>query len=340
MSQPKEAPAQPGDHPVKQFEPVAPFERRHLLGIEPLSRAEIERIIHDTRGFKDVFTRSVKKLPTLQGKTVVNLFFENSTRTSTSFELAAKRLSADFSNFAVARSSVSKGESLLDTVKTIRALGADFIIMRHGSSGTPAMLAQQLPELSFINAGDGCHEHPTQALLDMYTILEKKGRIEGLTVAIVGDILHSRVARSNIFGLVKLGAKVRVIGPPTLIPSGIEKWGVEVYHRVREGLKGVDVVNVLRIQMERMKANLFPSIREYKLLYGINRDRLRVAKEDAILLHPGPVNRGLEVDQDVADGPQSCIEEQVTNGVATRMAVLYLLMGARAVDSDKKKGEA
>jgi aspartate carbamoyltransferase catalytic subunit len=308
-------------------EPAAAPPPRHLLDLASLTREQIERILHDASGFKEVFTRTVKKLPTLRGKTVVNLFFENSTRTRTSFELAAKRLSADIVNFSVSTSSVTKGESLLDTAKTIRALGADFIVMRHGCAGTPHLLAARLPDVSIINAGDGCHAHPTQGLLDLFTILEKKERIAGLTVAILGDILHSRVARSNIAGLNALGAHVRVIGPPTLIPRGIEAMGVEVCHSLREGLRDVDVINILRIQRERMQQNLFPSIREYHLLYGLTVERLAWAKPDALVMHPGPVNRGIEISQQVADGPHSVIDEQVTNGVAVRMAVLYLLSG-------------
>ncbi len=310
--------------------PASGFPYRHLLDLESLPREHIERILHDAAGFKDVFTRTIKKLPTLRGVTVVNLFFENSTRTRTSFELAAKRLSADVVNFSIATSSVAKGESLLDTAKTIRALGADIIIMRHGVAGTPHLLAQRLPDVSVINAGDGCHEHPTQGLLDMFTMREKKGRIEGLQVVILGDILHSRVARSNIWGLTKLGARVRVVGPRTLIPRGIESMGVEVCHNLREGLRGADVINILRIQRERMTQNLFPSLREYNLLYGLTLDRLKWAKPGALVMHPGPINRGVEIDQPVADGPMSVIEEQVTNGVAVRMAVLYLLSAGAA----------
>ncbi len=305
--------------------PVSGFNHRHLLDLESLSRGDIERILHDAAGFKELFTRTIKKLPTLRGKTVVNLFFENSTRTRTSFELAAKRLSADVINFNVSTSSVAKGETLLDTAKTIRALGADIIVMRNSSAGTPHLLASRLPDVAVINAGDGCHEHPTQGLLDLFTMKEKKGRIEGLQVAILGDIRHSRVARSNIWGLTKLGAKVRVVGPPTLIPRGIEKLGVEVNYDLRAGLRGVDVINILRIQRERMAQNLFPSIREYNVLYGLTPERLAWAKPDVLVMHPGPINRGIEIDQAVADGPHSVIEEQVTNGVAVRMAVLYLL---------------
>jgi aspartate carbamoyltransferase catalytic subunit len=280
----------------------------------------------------------VKKLPTLRGKTVVNLFFENSTRTRTSFELAAKRLSADVINFAVSTSSVSKGESLLDTARTIRALGADFIVMRHASAGTPHLLAERVRDLSIINAGDGCHEHPTQGLLDLFTILERKERIEGLQVVILGDILHSRVARSNIWGLTKLGARVRLIGPRTLIPRGVETMGVEVCHDLDRGLRDADVINILRIQRERMEQNLFPSIREYRLLYGLTEERLARAKPGALVMHPGPVNRGVEITQAVADGPRSVIGEQVTNGVAVRMAVLYLLSGTAHTSQRGQRG--
>ncbi len=313
--------------PRTRATPVAGFAHRHLLDLVSLAREDIERILNDAAGFKDVFTRTVKKLPTLRGKTVVNLFFENSTRTRTSFEVAAKRLGADVINFAVATSSVTKGESLLDTARTIRALGADIIVMRHSSAGTPHLLAHHLPDLSIINAGDGCHAHPTQGLLDMFTILEKKERVAGLTVVILGDILHSRVARSNIAGLTKLGARVRLVGPPTLIPRGLATRGVEICHDLREGLRDADVINILRIQRERMAQNLFPSIREYHLLYGLTAERLHWAKPDVLVMHPGPVNRGIEIDQSVADGPHSVIDEQVTNGVAVRMAVLYLLCG-------------
>ncbi len=311
------------------FSAATPYQKRHLLDLESLSRGELERILHDSEGFRQVLFRPVKKLPTLRGKTVVSLFFENSTRTRTSFEVAAKALSADIINFSVSTSSVSKGESLYDTADTVKALGADFIVMRHHSAGAPHFLANLMKEVSILNAGDGCHEHPTQGLLDIFTIAQRKKRIEGLTVAIVGDILHSRVARSNIWGLTKLGAKVRLVGPRTLIPTCFKDLGVETHYKLKDGLEGADVINVLRIQRERMEANLFPSIREYVLMYGITKKRLAWAKSDAILMHPGPVNRGIEVDQDVADGPQSTITEQVTNGIAVRMAALYLLAGAR-----------
>ncbi len=299
---------------------------RHLLGLEHISKAEIELILDNAVAFKEIFTRTIKKVPTLRGKTVVNLFFEDSTRTRTSFEIAAKRLSADVINFSVSTSSVKKGESLLDTARTIEAMGSDFIVMRHSCPGAPHLLSKRLRS-AIINAGDGCHEHPSQGLLDLFTMREHKGRIAGLRVAILGDILHSRVARSNIWGLTKMGAKVVLVGPKTLIPSFAERLGVEVCYDLREGIKNADVINLLRIQLERQKKNLFPSIREYKLLYGLTKKRLKCAKDDVLIMHPGPINRGVEISQDVADGPYSVITEQVTNGVATRMSILYLLSG-------------
>jgi aspartate carbamoyltransferase catalytic subunit len=306
-------------------------QRKHLLGLEDMSREEILLILDTARGFKDIFTRSVKKVPTLRGKTVVNLFFENSTRTRTSFEIAAKRLSADVINFAVSTSSVAKGETLVDTARTIEAMGADIIVMRHSASGAPHYLSRRVRS-AVINAGDGTHEHPTQGLLDAYTIMDKKGRFEGLKVAIVGDIVHSRVARSNIWALTKLGAEVTVVGPRTLVPRSFARYGVRISHDLREGIGGADVINLLRIQLERQQANLFPSIREYRLLYQINEQRLEYAKPDVLIMHPGPINRGVEISQGVADGPHSAINEQVTNGVAVRMAVLYLLAGARGLE--------
>jgi len=304
------------------------FRHEHLLGLEYLSREEIESVLINAEGIKRTFAQTVKKLPTLMGKTVVNLFFENSTRTRTSFEIAAKRLSADVINFSVGTSSVAKGESLLDTARTIEALGSDIIIMRHSCPGAPHLLARHLKS-AIINAGDGCHEHPTQGLLDIFTMREKKGRIEGLNVVILGDILHSRVARSNIWGLTKLGANVRVVGPKTLIPRGIEEMGVSICYELKEGIRNADVINILRIQRERMDSNMFPSIREYRLLYGLTEERLKFAKPDVLIMHPGPVNRGIEISQSVADGSHSVITQQVTNGVAVRMAVLYLLSQAR-----------
>jgi aspartate carbamoyltransferase catalytic subunit len=309
-------------------------QRKHLLGLEELSREEIELILETTKGFKEIFTRTVKKVPTLRGKTVVNLFYENSTRTRTSFELAAKRLSADVINFAMSTSSVSKGETLLDTVRTIEAMGADYIVMRHGASGAPWYLSQRVRS-AVINAGDGTHEHPTQGLLDAYTILENKGGFEGLKVVIIGDILHSRVARSNLWALTKLGAQVTLCGPKTLIPSAFADYdGVRICYDPKEAIRDADVINLLRIQLERQQANLFPSIREYRLLYQIDERRLKLAKPDVLIMHPGPINRGVEISQGVADGPHSVINEQVTNGVAVRMAVLYLLSGSRGMDEE------
>jgi aspartate carbamoyltransferase catalytic subunit len=308
---------------------VTTFNRKHLLGLEELGREEIELILENAVGFKEIFTRSVKKVPTLRGKTVVSLFFEASTRTRTSFELAAKRLSADVINFSVQTSSVQKGESLLDTARTIEAMGADFIVMRHPCPGAPHLLSKRI-NASVINAGDGTHEHPTQGLLDAFTIKERKGRFKGLRVAIVGDILHSRVARSNIWALQKLGAKITLVGPRTLIPQHFRSFGIDLAYRLDEGIRGADVINILRIQLERQQKNLFPSIREYKLLYGITTERLKVAKDDVLIMHPGPINRGVEISQEVADGSHSVITQQVTNGVAVRMAVLYLLSGGLA----------
>ena len=300
------------------------FARKHLLGLEDLTAEEITAILDNAVGMKDVFTRDVKKVPTLRGKTVCNLFFENSTRTRTSFEIAAKRLSADVVNFNVSTSSVTKGESLLDTARTIQAMHVDMVVMRHNCPGTPKLLSERL-DMAVINAGDGAHEHPTQGLLDTFTIREKKGRIEGLKVAIVGDIRHSRVARSNIWALRKLGARVALVGPSTLVQREFEGLGCEIHHNLKEGIADADVINILRIQLERQRKNLFPSIREYRLLYGITRERLKYAKPDVLIMHPGPINRGVEISQEVADGPRSAITEQVTNGIAVRMAVLYLL---------------
>jgi aspartate carbamoyltransferase catalytic subunit len=299
-----------------------------LLGIKELSVEDIILILDTAAGFKDVLGRDIKKVPTLRGKTAVNLFFEPSTRTRTSFELAAKRLSTDVINFSVPTSSFVKGESLIDTALTVQALGADFIILRHPSAGVPHLLARKL-RASVINAGDGTNEHPTQALLDAFTIKEKKGKIEGLVIAIVGDIMHSRVAKSNMYGLKKLGAKIRLIGPPTLIPGEMEKIGVGVFHSVEEGLRDVDVVMMLRIQMERQGKGFFPSTEEYFKNWGLTPERLSLAKDDAIVMHPGPMNRGIEISSEIADGPKSVILEQVTNGLAVRMAVMYLLAGVK-----------
>jgi len=301
---------------------------KDLLGIKELSEEEINLILDTAASFKDVLGRDIKKVPTLRGKTAVNLFFEPSTRTRTSFELAAKRLSTDVINFSVPTSSVVKGESLIDTALTVQALGADFIIIRHPSAGAPYLLAKKL-RASVINAGDGMNEHPTQALLDAFTIREKRGRIKGLIIAIVGDIIHSRVAKSNIYCLKKLGSRVRLIGPPTLIPQEIEDIGVGIFHNMEEGLKDVDVVMMLRIQMERQGRGFFPSTDEYSKNWGLTPDRLSLAKDDAIVMHPGPMNRGIEIASEIADGPRSVILEQVTNGLAVRMAVMYLLAGVK-----------
>ncbi len=309
------------------------WDKRDLLGLEQLTKDEIIFILDTADSFKEISTRAIKKVPTLRGKTAVLLFLEPSTRTRVSFELAAKRLSADMVNISASTSSMLKGESLRDTVRNIEAMKVDLVIMRHSMAGAPHRLAGEI-EPGVINAGDGCHEHPTQALLDMFTIREKKGRLKGLKVAIIGDISHSRVARSNIWGLTKVGAEVVIAGPPTYIPPYIEKMGVKVKYRVEEAIKGVDVVMVLRIQRERQGKNLIPSLREYRKIFGINRDRLKIAKPDALIMHPGPVNRGIELDPDVADGPQSVILEQVTSGVAIRMAVMYLLSGVKSENPD------
>lgn len=302
------------------------FTSKDLLGIKDLSPEEINFILDTSTNFKDVLKRDIKKVPPLRGKSVVSLFFEPSTRTRTSFALAAKRLSADIVNFSVSTSSVVKGESLRDTALTIQSLGADFVVIRHASSGVPYFLSRIL-DISVINAGDGANEHPTQALLDLFTIQSHKKKIRGLTVAIIGDIAHSRVAKSNIYGLTKLGAHVHVIGPPTLMPVEIDRLGIKVFHSVEEGIRNADVVMTLRLQLERQSKGFLPSLEEYFNLYGLTTERMKLAKEDAIVMHPGPMNRGVEIASEVADGPQSVILEQVTNGIAVRMAVLYLLSG-------------
>ena len=304
------------------------FKSKDLLGIKELTTEEINLILDTASGFKDVLARDIKKVPPLRGKTVVNLFFEPSTRTRTSFELAAKRLSADVVNFSVPTSSVVKGETLKDTALTIQALGADFVVIRHSSAGVPHFLGKIL-DISVINAGDGANEHPTQALLDLFTILSHKKKITGLTVTIVGDIAHSRVAKSNIYGLTKLGARVRIVCPPTLMPAGISDLGIETYDSIERGIKDADVVMTLRLQLERQGKGFLPSLEEYFYLYGLTKERLKLAKDDAIIMHPGPMNRGVEIDSEVADGKQSVILEQVTNGLAVRMAVLYILSGVK-----------
>jgi aspartate carbamoyltransferase catalytic subunit len=304
------------------------FESKDLLGIKDLSPEQISYILDTASNFRDVLKRDIKKVPPLRGKTVVSLFFEPSTRTKTSFALAAKRLSADFVNFSVSTSSVVKGESIRDTALTIQSLGADFVLIRHASSGVPHFLSK-IVDMSVINAGDGANEHPTQALLDLLTIQSHKKSFNGLTVAIIGDIAHSRVAKSNIYALTKLGANVRVICPPTLMPADVSRLGIEVFHSIDEGLKKADVIMTLRLQLERQTKGYLPSLREYFKLYGLNHERVKLAKKDAIVMHPGPMNRGVEIASSVADGPQSVILEQVTNGIAVRMAVLYLLAGVK-----------
>jgi aspartate carbamoyltransferase catalytic subunit len=302
---------------------------RHLLSMHDVSAEDVIRILDTAESFREVGSRVIKKVPALRGRTVVNLFYENSTRTRISFELAAKRLSADVINFTTSGSSVSKGESLKDTALTLQAMGADAIVIRHSSSGAPHRLTSWVKG-SVLNAGDGTHEHPTQALLDLYTMREKLGRLEGLRVAIVGDVLHSRVARSLSFGLVKMGADVTLVGPPTLIPPDAPAWGVQVSYDVDGVLPKLDVCYVLRVQTERQRLEFFPSVREYSRLFGLTGDRVRTLPEGALVMHPGPMNRGVEIDSDVADLPQSVVEDQVTNGIAIRMSLLYLLLGASA----------
>lgn len=296
----------------------------HLLGLEGVPREQIQTILDLGREFKAVGQRRIKKVPTLRGVTVVLMFIEPSTRTRMSFEVAAKRLSADTLSFTASSSSLTKGETLLDTAKNILAMRPDVLVLRHPHSGAPHFLARELPA-AVVNAGDGRHEHPTQALLDLYTMWEKKGRIEGLEVAIVGDIRHSRVAMSNVWGLTTMGARVRLAGPRTLMPPFVERLGVQVFDRIEPAIEGADVVMMLRIQKERMGRDLFPSDREYARRYGLDARRLGLAKPDALVMHPGPMNRGVEITPEVADGPQSVILEQVENGVAVRMAVLYHL---------------
>lgn len=302
------------------------LKKKHLLGMEDLEIDQIDLILNQAKAFKEVMHRRVKKVPTLRGQTVINLFYEPSTRTRTSFELAAKWLSADVVNISVDSSSILKGENLRDTAKTIEAMQAGIIILRHPQPGAPYLLAN-LVNSSIINAGDGAHEHPTQSLLDIFTILQHRRSLKGLVVGIVGDILHSRVARSNIWGLTKMGARVIVVGPPTLIPPKIEEMRVEVAYNLNEVIGKFDVLMMLRIQLERQQSNFFPSINEYVKLYGVNNERLKWAKGDLLIMHPGPINRGVELSPEVADGPLSIINEQVTNGVAVRMAILYLLAG-------------
>ncbi|MDB4894013.1 MAG: aspartate carbamoyltransferase [Firmicutes bacterium] len=302
------------------------LKRKDILGLRDMTTDEIDLILNTAETLKDIATRSIKKVPTLRGKAYCTLFYENSTRTAKSFELAGKYLGADVINVSASSSSVKKGETLLDTARNLEAMGLDALVMRHPAGGAPHMLARHL-SCSVINAGDGMHEHPTQGLLDMLTIRQQKGSLKGLKVAIVGDIMHSRVARSNIYGLTKYGAEVWLAGPATLLPTGFEEFGVKVTTRVEEALEGADVVNVLRLQLERMEKSLFPTVAEYHKFWGVTPARLKLAKANALLMHPGPMNRGVEISSHIADGNQSVILEQVTNGVAVRMAILYLLMG-------------
>jgi aspartate carbamoyltransferase catalytic subunit len=306
--------------------PEPRWTRKDLLGIADLTRGEIELILDTAKSFAEVGERPIKKVPALRGKTVVNLFFESSTRTRSSFEIAEKRLSADSLNFSASGSSLSKGESLVDTALNLQAMAPDLIVIRHAYPGAPHMLARKL-KAGVINAVDGAHEHPTQALLDAYTIRERKGKLAGLKVAIVGDIEHSRVVRSNIHLLGKMGAKVTVAGPRTLMPVGIEAMGVEAAYDLENAIRGADVIMMLRIQLERQGRMAFPSVKEYFNLFGLTAERLKAAKDDVIIMHPGPMNRGVEIASEVADGPYSVILEQVTHGVSVRMAVLYLLSG-------------
>jgi aspartate carbamoyltransferase catalytic subunit len=304
----------------------APLLGKDLIGLEHLSREQITAILDTAEPFKEVSERPIKKVPALRGKTIVNLFFEASTRTRISFEFAEKRLSADTVNVASAGSSVQKGETLVDTARNLEAMRIDMVVIRHGSSGAAKFLGDRIRS-NVINAGDGQHEHPTQALLDLLTLRDRFGRVEGLRVCIVGDVMHSRVARSNIWGLTRLGAEVAVCGPPTLVPREFTDLGVRTFRRIEEAIEWADALNVLRLQLERMQAGFIPSLREYNRVFGVTRERLARAAKELIVLHPGPMNRGVEIDSDVADGPHSVILPQVTNGVAIRMAVLYLLAG-------------
>jgi len=310
---------------------VGRFAHKDLLGVAQLSVEEINLILDTADSLKEISERDVKKVPTLRGKSIINFFYEPSTRTRTSFEVAAKRLSADTLSLSASSSSMVKGETLIDTARNLQAMNPDLIVLRHSSSGAPHLLARVM-EAGVINAGDGINEHPTQALLDIFTIREKKGRIKGLHIAIIGDIAHSRVARSNIIGLTKMGARVTVSGPPTMMPLDVEKMGVRVEYDPRKAVEGKDVVMLLRIQLERQSKLLFPTVREYANFFGISGEVIKRAKEDVIVMHPGPMNRGVEIESEVADGPHSVILDQVANGVAVRMAILYLLIGGAKSD--------
>lgn len=302
------------------------FRKKDLLGIKQLEPEEINLVLETSETFKEISTRPIKKVPTLRGRTVVHLFYEPSTRTRTSFEIAAKRLSADTFNISASTSSIVKGETLLDTARNLEAMNPDVIVLRHSAAGAPHLLARHV-QAAVINAGDGMHEHPTQALLDLLTIKDKKGTISGQTVAIIGDIAHSRVARSNIWALTKMGARVLVAGPTTMIPHDLDKLGVEVFYRPEDVIPKADVIMMLRIQLERQGQMLLPSLREYARVFGLNEEKLSQAKPDVLIMHPGPINRGVEISPAVADGPYSVILDQVNNGVAVRMALLYLLIG-------------
>jgi aspartate carbamoyltransferase catalytic subunit len=302
------------------------FEHKHILGINQLSHEDILHILTTAESFKEISSRSIKKVPTLRGKTIINLFFEPSTRTRLSFEIAAKRMSADTFNISASTSSTTKGETLVDTARNLEAMNPDAIIMRHNRSGAPHLLCQHIAT-SIINAGDGTHEHPSQALLDMMTVKENKKNLEGLKIAIIGDIAHSRVAHSNIIGFTRMGCRVFVSGPATFIPSHVDELGATVCHSMRQAIEDADVVMPLRIQKERQNDPLIPSFREYAAHFGINKDTMKMAKPDALLMHPGPINRGVELSPDVADGSASVVLDQVTNGVAVRMALLYLTIG-------------
>lgn len=315
----------------------SPHLGKDLLGLEELSADQIQLLLDTAEPFKEISLRAIKKVPTLRGATIVNLFFEPSTRTRISFEFAEKRLSADTVNVASAGSSVSKGETLVDTARNLEAMKIDMVVVRHAASGAARFLAQRI-ESNVINAGDGTHEHPTQGLLDMLTLRDHFKRLAGLRVCICGDVLHSRVARSNIWGLQKMGAEVAICGPRSLLPNHVESMGVQVFRRIEEAIEWADALNVLRLQLERMQGGYIPSLREYNRVFGVTREKLERAPRDVLIMHPGPMNRGVEIDSDVADGPHSVILDQVTNGVAVRMAVLYLLAGGNPALAEAAKG--
>ncbi|MFN8667606.1 MAG: aspartate carbamoyltransferase catalytic subunit [Gemmatimonadaceae bacterium] len=315
----------------------SPLLGKDLLGLEELTPAQIQLLLDTAEPFKEISLRAIKKVPTLRGATIVNLFFEPSTRTRISFEFAEKRLSADTVNVASAGSSVSKGETLVDTARNLEAMKIDMVVVRHAASGAARFLAQRI-ESNVINAGDGTHEHPTQGLLDMLTLRDHFKRLAGLRICICGDVLHSRVARSNIWGLQKMGAEVAICGPRSLLPNHVESLGVQVFRRIEEAIEWADALNVLRLQLERMQGGYIPSLREYNRVFGVTREKLERAPRDVLIMHPGPMNRGVEIDSDVADGPHSVILDQVTNGVAVRMAVLYLLAGGNPALAEAAKG--